>query len=85
MDPGSLFALLQLAAARSTWRAQASAIIKKRQPFTSLERPEELEVKTQGNDTEALANGQRRVARGLLQGGKRRTKEKKALGVGVTS
>ena len=50
VDPGSLFALIRLRGRQSrTNDAQASAIMKRRQPFTSLaKQPEEPKTKTEG-------------------------------------
>ena len=56
------------AAARSDKGAQASAIMKRRQPFTSLERPRNSR-RRQGH-TVSPGDGRRHAARGLLQGGK---------------
>ena len=63
--------------------AQASTTRKSRQPFASRKGLDELEMKTNENDTRTRANGSVDAARDLLRGGKRRT-NKKALGVGVT-
>ena len=52
----SLFALIGSAATDRTNDAQASAIMKKRQPFTCLNRPEEPKAKTEGTDDEPGAN-----------------------------
>ena len=63
------------AAARSGQRGPcARDHEKRRQPLTSLERPEELECKTKKTTYEPMRTGSADAARGLIQGGKGRKK-----------
>jgi hypothetical protein len=73
-DPDSLFALIGSAAAESGKRRRASAIMKRRQPFTSRKRPEELEMKTKKTTHERRRTGGADAARSLIHGGKGRKK-----------